>query len=272
MIWLAAAAAISLSLPASGQPLDNEFADEIGIDQRLGEQIPLDLEFIDEQGQTVALRDYFGDKPVALALVYYECPMLCTQVLNGLLRSFRALPFDIGAEFEVVTVSIDPDETPALAAAKKKEYVTSYGRDGGADGWHFLTGSQDEITRLADAVGFRYAYVPETDFYMHASGIMLLTPAGKLARYFYGIEYAVKDLRLGLVEAADNQIGSPVDQLLLTCYQYDPSTGKYGFVIVKSLRVAGIATVAALAAFVFVMIRRERSGEAASTPAEKTST
>jgi len=250
--------------PGIAQRLDPQFTDDIGIDQKLNEQVPLDLEFTDEAGRVVELGEYFGEKPVALALVYYECPMLCTQVLNGLLGSFRALSFGIGEEFEVVTVSIDPGEGPKLAAAKKKEYVGRYGRNGGADGWHFLTGSQDQITKLAESVGFRYVYDAETDLYIHGSGIMVLTPTGKLARYFYGIEYSVKDLRLGLVEAADNKIGSAVDQLLLTCYQYDPTTGKYGLVIMNSLRLGGFATVAALAAFVTVMIRRDRRGGAPS--------
>jgi protein SCO1/2 len=258
--------------PGIAQRLDPQFTDDIGIDQKLNEQVPLDLEFTDEAGRVVELGEYFGEKPVALALVYYECPMLCTQVLNGLLGSFRALSFGIGEEFEVVTVSIDPGEGPKLAAAKKKEYVGRYGRNGGADGWHFLTGSQDQITKLAESVGFRYVYDAETDLYIHGSGIMVLTPTGKLARYFYGIEYSVKDLRLGLVEAADNKIGSAVDQLLLTCYQYDPTTGKYGLVIMNSLRLGGFATVAALAAFVTVMIRRDRRGGAPSATSTHTHT
>ena len=249
-----------LASASLAQRLDPQFTDDIGIDQRLDEQVPLDVVLSDEQGRAVTLGDYVNDRPVVLALAYYECPMLCTQVLNGMLRTFRALSFDIGQDFEVVTVSIDPGEGAELAAAKKKEYVGRYRREGGADGWHFLTGSQDEITRLAESVGFRYVYDPETDLYIHASGIMVLTPTGKLARYFYGIEYSVKDLRLGLVEAADNKIGSAVDQLLLTCYQYDPTTGKYGLVIMNSLRLGGFATVAALAAFVTVMIRRDRRG------------
>ena len=233
---------------------------EVGIDQKLDESIPLGLEFVDELGAAVKLDQLFGEKPVVLALVYYECPMLCTQILNGLLRSFKVLSLDIGTDFEVVTVSIDPAETPQLAAPKKREYVGRYDRDGADEGWHFLTGAEDQIAVLADAVGFRYEYDPETDLYIHASGIMVLTPQGKLARYFYGIEFAPKDLRLGLVEASQNKIGSPVDQLLLLCYQYDPETGKYGLVIMNSLRVTGFLTVAALAAFVAIMIRRERRG------------
>jgi protein SCO1/2 len=232
---------------------------EIGIDQRLGEQLPLDLVFDDESGNPVSLGEYFGDKPVILSLVYYECPMLCTQVLNGLLRSLKVLSLDVGKEFEVITVSFDPGETFELAAAKKREYLRSYGRDGSERGWHFLTGTDDQIDRLTRALGFRYQYDSETDEYIHSSGIMVLTPEGKLARYFYGIEYAPKDLRLGLIEAATDKIGSPIDQVLLLCYSYDPESGKYGLVIVNSLRIAGLATVVILAGFIVTMIRRERS-------------
>jgi len=241
----------------SAQSIEEDKFSEIGIDQKLDQQLPLDLAFYDEEGHSVSLRQYFGKKPVVLALVYYECPMLCTQVLNGLLSSLQVLSFDVGQEFEVITVSFDPGETPELAAAKKREYIKRYNRDGAGDGWHFLTGTQDQIDELTKAVGFRYQYDAETDNYIHASGIMVLTPQGKLARYFYGIEYAPKDLRLGLIEAADNKIGSPVDQLLLLCYQYDPTTGKYGLVIMNSLRIAGFATVALVAGFIVVMLRRE---------------
>lgn len=253
---------------AHGQALDPTVGDQIGIDQRLGERVPLDLAFRDETGAEVRLDEILDKRPAILSLVYYECPMLCTQVLNGLLRSLRVLSLDVGREFEVITVSIDPGETPALAAAKKKEYVGRYDRDGAADGWHFLTGSRDQIEELAGAVGFRYEYDPETDLYVHASGIMVLTPAGELARYFYGVEYAPKDLRLGLIEAAEERIGNAVDQVLLLCYQYDPTTGKYGLVILNSLRVAGAATVAVLAALVIGWIRRERrqAGPPAANP------
>ena len=250
---------------AHGQALDPAVGDQIGIVQRLGERVPLDLAFRDETGAEVRLDEILDKRPVILSLVYYECPMLCTQVLNGLLRSLRVLSMDVGGEFEVITVSIDPGETPALAAAKKKEYVGRYGRDGAAGGWHFLTGTRERIEELAEAVGFRYEYDPETDLYVHASGIMVLTPAGELARYFYGVEFAPKDLRLGLIEAAEERIGNAVDQILLLCYQYDPTTGKYGLVILNSLRVAGAATVAVLAALVIGWIRRER--RQASPPA-----
>ena len=253
---------------AHGQALDPAVGDQIGIDQRLGERVPLDLAFRDETGTEVRLNEILDKRPAILSLVYYECPMLCTQVLNGLLRSLRVLSLDVGREFEVITVSIDPGETPALAAAKKKEYVGRYGRDGAAGGWHFLTGTPERIEELAEAVGFRYEYDPETDLYVHASGIMVLTPAGELARYFYGVEFAPKDLRLGLIEAAEERIGNAVDQVLLLCYQYDPTTGKYGLVILNSLRVAGAATVAVLAALVIGWIRRERrqAGPPAANP------
>ena len=245
--------------PLQAQPLTQQQLGEIGIDQRLGEDLPLELVFNDESGKSVALREYFGMQPVILALVYYECPMLCTQVLNGLMQSLRILSFEAGREFQVLAVSIDPGEGPALAAAKKQEYTRQYNREGTAKGWHFLTGTQDQIDRLAEAVGFRYQYDEETDQYIHAAGVMVLTPEGQLARYFYGIEFPPRDLRLGLVEAAANQIGSPVDQLLLLCYQYDPATGKYGLVILNSLRIAGLLTVVVLGTFIVVMLRRERS-------------
>ena len=231
---------------------------EIGIDQRLEEQVPLDLEFTNERGVQVRLGDYFGSKPVLLSLVYYECPMLCGQVLNGLLQSLQVLPFDVGGEFDVVTVSFDPGETAELAAKKKRTYLKRYNRPGSEQGWHFLTGNQDQIDKLTEAVGFRYEYDAETDNYIHASGIMVLTPSGKLSRYFYGIEFPPKDLRLGLVESAAEQIGSVVDQLLLLCYHYDPETGTYGLAIMNTIRVAGFATVAVLAICIVATVRRDR--------------
>jgi len=231
---------------------------DIGIDQRLNEQVPLDLVFRDETGKLVRLGDYFGEKPVILSLVYYECPMLCTLVLNGLLKSLRALSFDVGKEFNVVTVSFNPGETPTLAAAKKAEYIQHYSRAGAAEGWHFLTGEAGSIKRLAQAVGFRYIYDAKQNQFAHASGIMVLTPQGRLSHYFYGIEYSPRDLRLSLVEASANKIGSPVDQLLLYCYHYDPTTGKYGVIIMNVIRLAGLGTILALGAFMVVMFRRDR--------------
>lgn len=242
-------------LNASNQP---DILKKIGIDQRLGEQAPLDLEFYDEAGNTVPLQQYFGEKPVILALVYYNCPMLCNLVLNGLTKNLKPLSFSAGEEFDIISLSFDHRETPALAAEKKKNYLKDYDRASAASGWHFLTGDSVNISRLAEAVGFRYQFDPVTKEYAHAGGIMVLTPQGKLARYFYGVDYPSRDLRLSLVEASENKIGSPVDQLLLYCYHYDPRTGKYGLVIMNVLRLAGIATVLVLVAFVIVMLRRDR--------------
>jgi protein SCO1/2 len=233
---------------------------DVGIDQKLNGQVPLDLSFRDETGRSVRLEDYFGQRPVVLALVYFECPMLCTQVLNGLLRSLQNLNLDAGRQFEVLAVSINPRETPELAAAKQKTYVGLYGRPGASGGWHFLTGDEPAIERLAKSVGFRYAYDPVSGQYAHATAIMVLTPEGKISRYFYGIEYPARDLRLGLVEASAGRIGSPADQVLLFCYHYDPTTGKYGLVISNIVRAAGLATALALGIFMLVMFRRERYG------------
>lgn len=231
---------------------------DVGIDQKLNEAIPLDLAFRDEAGRSVQLRDYFGEKPVILTLVYYDCPMLCTFILNGLLRSLRALSFDAGNQFNVVTVSFDPRNTPKMAAEKKLNYIDKYRRPGGANGWHFLTGDEASIAKLTDAVGFRYKFDPETQQWAHASAIMVLTPEGRLSQYFYGIEYSARDLRLSLIEAAGNRIGSPVDKVLLYCYHYDPTTGKYGLVIMNVIRLAGLGTVLALGGFMTLMIYRER--------------
>jgi protein SCO1/2 len=250
------------SLPLRAQILDSNaqpaILREVGIDQKLNAQLPLELMFRDESGQTVPLQQYFGAKPVILAFVYYECPMLCTQVLNGLLESLKTLSFDAGNQFNIITVSFDPGETSALAAAKKEIYLKQYGRAGAEQGWHFLTGDTASIRQLTQAAGFRYKYDPVTDQFAHASGIMIVTPEGKIARYFFGIEYAGRDLRLALVEASQNLIGSLVDQVLLYCFHYDPSIGKYGLVIMNVLRLAGIATVLMLGTFMIVMFRRDR--------------
>jgi protein SCO1/2 len=269
---MAAVATFGLSTLVSSQPLDPSVGADIGIVQHLNQQVPLDLTFRDDTGKKVQLADLMNNgRPVILSLVYYECPMLCTQVLNGLLRSMRVMSFDVGTEFDVITVSIDPGETSALARAKKNEYVGRYRREGAAAGWHFLTGEADQIERLAETVGFRYEYDEETDMYVHASGVMLLTPEGRLARYFYGIEYSPKDMRLGLVEASENRIGSPVDQVLLLCFQYDPTTGKYGLVIMNSIRLAGGATVVLLVLLIVGMIRRDRRLQASGASAPSTS-
>ena len=234
---------------------------DVGLDQKLNQQIPLHLNFRDETGKTVQLGDYFGAKPVILVLAYYECPMLCTQVLNGLTRSMQGMPLEVGRQFNVVTVSINPRDSTALAAAKKRLYAGIYGRSGADRGWRFLTGDQPSIDELARAVGFRYAYDRESDQYAHASGIMILTPEGKLSRYFYGIQYPSRDLRLSLVEASEGKIGSAVDQILLFCYHYDPTTGKYGLAILNVIRAAGLATILTIGGLVWILSRSERSAQ-----------
>ena len=242
----------------------------VGIDQRLNEQVPLDAVFKDEQGNEVRLGQFFKGKPVVLSLVYYTCPMLCTQVLNGQLGTYRALAFNIGEQFEVVTVSFDPKETPQLAAAKKETYIKGYNRPSGENGWHFLTGDAANIKRLTEAVGFRYVWDDQTNQFAHASGIMLLTPEGKIARYFYGIEYPPKDLRLSLVEASQNKIGNPVDVLMLYCYHYDPATGKYGVVVMNVMRLAGAITVILIVGLLLLLRKRVRSGAEGSVSAART--
>ncbi|HEY9435610.1 MAG TPA: cytochrome c oxidase subunit II [Blastocatellia bacterium] len=249
-----------LAAAAAAQPARPIKPSDIGFDQRLDEQVPLDLAFRDEGGKTVRLGDYFNRKPVILALVYYQCPMLCNQELNGLAGGLKALPFDAGKEFEVVVVSINPRETSDLAAAKKDGYMRDYGRADAASGWHFLTGDPKPIDALTRAVGFRYAYDSMLNQYAHASGVVVLTPKGRVARYFYGVEYAPRDLRFGLIEAAEDRIGTPVDQVLLLCYQYDPKTGKYSAAVMKSLRLGGVVTVIGVAALLFALNRKAKRG------------
>jgi protein SCO1/2 len=241
-------------IPAGDKPRD---LDDVRIDQKLDQSLPLDAKFRDENGQEVRLGDYFGNKPVVLALVYYSCPMLCNQVLNGMTSGLDVLKtFSIGNEFEVITVSFDPRETPELAREKKDTYLSWYKREGAAAGWHFLTGDQKNIDLLTESAGFHYKWDAKTNQFIHASGIMIATGEGKLARYFYGIEYAPKDLRLGLVEASAGKIGSPVDQLLLYCYHYDPSSGKYGAAVMNMLRLgAALTLIAIIGMFVAFRVR-----------------
>jgi len=228
----------------------------VGIDQKMGAQVPVDLPFDDESGHAVTFGQYLG-KPVILALVYYQCPSLCNMVLNGVLRSVKNLKMTAGDEYDIVAVSFDPRETPEMAAAKKVSYVKGYNRAGAKHGWHFLTGPEASSKSLADAVGFHFAFDAVTNQYAHGSAIMVLTPEGKVTRYFYGIDYPARDVRFGLEEASSRRIGSPVDAVLLYCYHYDPANGKYGLVIMNALRVAGIITVAALLTFMTVMLRRD---------------
>lgn len=231
---------------------------EVGFEQNLNAALPLDAQFRDEAGNPVALRQYFGRRPVVLALVYYDCPMLCTLILNGLTSSLKVVNLDAGTDFDVLAVSFDPRETPELARGKKAEYVKEYGRSGAERGWHFLTGEEESIRRLTQAAGFKYYWDEESKQFAHASGVMVATPDGKLSKYLYGIDYAPRDLRLALVEASAGRIGSPVDRMLLFCYHYDPSTGKYTLAVMNIVRVLGTATVAAIGLFVFLMLRRER--------------
>ena len=232
---------------------------DVAFDQKLDGQVPLDLSLVDERGAKVQLRDYFGGKPVILNFVYYKCRDLCPLLLDGLVRTLRALSFDVGNQFNVVTVSFDPGDRPALAAAKKKDFLARYSRHGAEAGWHFLTGDRAAIERITDAAGFHYTYDSTAGEFAHATGIALVTPAGKISRYFYGIEFSPRDLRLGLIEAAAAKIGTPIDQLLLFCYHYDPVTGKYGLLITNVVRLAGIITVFILGGFIFWMLRRERA-------------
>jgi protein SCO1 len=255
-----------MSPPANMRPpaLQN-----VGIDQHLDAQVPPDLAFRDETGQAVKLGDYFGRKPLILDLVYYSCPMLCGESLAGLTGSMRLLKFDAGKEFDVITVSFDPRETPELAAAKKADYVKRYGRNSAASGWHFLTGPAESINALTKAVGFQYQYDARLNQFAHATAIMVLTPQGRISRYFYGVDFPPKDLRMGLVEASQGKIGNAVDQVLLYCYHYDPATGKYGAVIVNILRLAAAATILILGGFLLIMIRLDRSVPRRAQPAAR---
>lgn len=239
--------------------------ERVGIDQKLNTQLPLDAVFRDEAGREVRLGQYFGKRPVVMALVYYDCPMLCTQILNGTVRALKTLTFKPGQEYDVVAVSFDPREKPPLAAAKKAAMLREFGDASTSPAWHFLTGDIKDVQRITSAVGFRYVYDVHTSQYAHASAIYVVTPDGRLSRYFYGIEYSPKDLRLGLIEAANNKIGNPVDQLLLFCYHYDPSTGKYTPLVTNILRAAGGATIFALGGFILIMLMRDRR----ATPARK---
>lgn len=224
---------------------------QVSIEQHLGREVPTDLTFTDSDGRELQLADLLGDEPVVLALVYYECPMLCNLIMDGLHRALKPLAFDVGTEFDVVAVSIDPGEDPALASEKKDQALARYAREGTDEGWHFLTGEEPAIARLADTVGFRYAYDPQTDEYAHASGIFVLTPEGRVAKVFYGVEYSTRDLRLALVEASNEEIGSLSDAVLLWCYGYDPTTGRYGLAIMRVIQVLGVLTVGVVGSFVW---------------------
>jgi protein SCO1/2 len=231
----------------------------VGIDQQLNAKVPLNLVFRDEAGRSLPLSTYFeSKKPVIMVPVYYRCPMLCTEILAGVESSLKAVTFNPGQDFQVVAFSFDPKDTPETASEKKQMYLQRYNRPNTANGWHFLTGDEQNIHALTDALGFHYKYDPKTQQFAHASGIMVLTPDGHISKYFYGVEYAPRDLRLGLVEASQEKIGTPVDRILLFCYHYDPATGKYGAVALGSLRAAGAGFVVVCGAFLFIAIRRDR--------------
>jgi protein SCO1/2 len=239
---------------------------DVGFDQRLGEAIPLDLVFRDEAGRSVRLAEYFGKRPVVLSLVYFNCPMLCGMTTEGLVRSVRALRFEAGTDFEILSVSFDPRETPEMASEKKRAVMSQYGRKGGPEGWHFLTGDAAPIAALTKAVGFRYVWDAEQKQFAHATGVVILTREGRIARVFFGIEYPAKDLRLALIEASEDRIGNVVDQLLLLCFHYDPKAGRYTATVRNLVRGGGALTVLLLAGFVAIMLRRERAAAGERRP------
>ncbi|HXG86655.1 MAG TPA: SCO family protein [Pyrinomonadaceae bacterium] len=237
----------------------------VGIDQKLGEQLPLDAEFKDENGNVVKLGSYFNQKkPVILALVYFECPMLCNEVLNGLTGSLKGISFDAGSEFDIVAISFDARENdkPDLTKNKKESYLNRYKRPGAENGWHFLTGTQSEIDKVTRAVGFNYVYDDKTEQFAHAGGIMVATPEGKLSRYLYGIDYSPKDIKFSLIDSTENKIGNPAEQLFLYCFHYDPASGKYGLAILRVLRLAAIGTIIGIAGLLLLFWRNNKKKEA----------
>jgi protein SCO1/2 len=261
---LGAATILILSASAPGlvraqdQGTPGGVVNRVGFDQKLGVRLPLEKRFRDDSGRELSLGELFGRRPVILAPIYYRCPLLCNQVLNALTRSLKPLSLDAGTGFDVVAVSIDPEETPELASKKKAAYLERYGRPGTGSGWHFLTGEEASIAALTEAIGFRYTYNPRTKLYAHAAGIIVVTPDGRVSRYYFGIDYPARDLQAELERARGGRIGSPISGLLLLCYDYDAATGKYTLSILRLTRVLGVATVLGLGSFLFVMFRRDR--------------
>jgi len=247
----------SLTLAQSNSPILPKPLHGIGIEQKLNAQVPLDTVFRDETGASVPLRSFFGKRPVLLAPVYYRCPMLCSRILSGIVAGLRPLSLRPGKDFDVVAISFNPVETPQDAAAKRDLYSKEYSSRAGTAGWHFLVGSPASIKAITEAIGFHYRWDPATKMFIHGAGVMVLTPEGRIARYFYGVEYEPKDLKLGLIEASHNRIGSPVDQILLFCYHYDPKTGKYGATVLGVLRLAAIFTLAILVVGLILLWRRD---------------
>ena len=272
--WSAAIFALAMThivAPESARPHDEktppiashnqpEIFKNVGIEQKLGTQLPLETTFRDQTGASVSLQGYLSEKPVVLVFSYFDCPMLCPLVLEGLVRSLKPLSLNAGRDFDILVMSIDERDGPEAARKKQLEIVNRYGRDGSEVGWHFLTGEKSAIEEVTQSAGFTYAWDEPSKQYVHASGIFILTPQGEIARVLYGIDYTPRDIRLALVEAGDGTIGNAIDQLLLYCYHYNPLTGKYGFVIMGALRLAGVSTVLAMATFIITMLRRERPG------------
>jgi protein SCO1 len=256
LLLISASALVGSSAPASAQP--GGALKEVAFDQNLNAQIPLTTKFVDEHGQKVMLSDYFGKRPVILVLGYSNCPMLCSKVAEQMIRSLKVLDASVGKEFDILTVSINPKETPDQADRQRRTYLKRYSREGAEAGWHALTGDEQSISRLAKAVGFKYTYNPKLNLYAHAAGFVLLTPSGRVSRYFYGVEFPAREMKPALADASESKIGSPIDRLLMYCYDYDPDTGKYTFAIMNAIRVFGVATALALGTFMFVMFRRDR--------------
>lgn len=242
--------------------------ERVGVDQNLGARIPLALRFTDAAGAVHRLGDYFGEDPVLLVPSYYHCPMLCPMLINGVARSLKPVDFSPGADFQVVVFSFDPEEGPAQAGEKRREAVRRYGRPGTEQGWHFLTGEPEAIRRLTEAIGFRYSYQPERDEYAHAATVVLLTPTGEISRYFYGVEFAPRELRLGLVESSQGKIGSLIDQALLYCFRYDPATASYSAVVMNIVRLGGLLTLLVMGGFAVVLWRRRRASGGSHAAAE----
>jgi protein SCO1 len=255
-----------LAISASAQTLTDDQLSRISFDQHLGAQISLDLPFRDEEGKTVTLRDYFAQKPVVLVLGYYECPMLCTLTFNGMVEAMNDMKWSIGNQFNVVHVSINPKETPQLATAKKQTYLRRYGRPGADAGWHFLTGDEPAIRKLADEVGFHYAYDPAVKQYAHPSGLVILTPEGKTAKYFFGVTFSSPAVYAALRDASKRKVGSPIERLVLLCFHYSPIHGKYGAAIMEVIRILGVATLAGMVWLCLAMVRRETKREASFVP------
>ena len=259
---LICAACAGVSVPSFAQVMTSPDPPKVQILQRLDSQVPMDLVFVDENGKDVELSGLTNGKPIVLALVYYECPMLCGEIMLGMLKAFNELEFTLGDEYQVVTVSFNPKEKPDLATLKKKHMLDTYKKPEAAAGWHFLTTKDEQTVRaLADSVGFQYSYLPSVDQYAHASGIMVLTPEGRVSRYFYGIEYPARDLRFGLIDASNGKIGSLVDDVLMLCFQYDPASGSYGFVVMSAIRIGGLLAVGFLVVLIGGFLLKEFRGK-----------